>query len=149
MKHTIKSIALVALAAFVLPGLGHAETKKTPAKPAEEAAEAKPKKDTYPLYGEVVSITDSTLTIKGGMDKPDRKYAITKETKFVNKPKGDKEGKPAKASDVKEGAWVGGLLKKADKGNDEVLSINVGVTQKEAKEGATKEEEKKPAKKTK
>lgn len=148
MKHTIKSVALVALAALVLPGLSHAETKKSAAKPAEAAAEAKPKKDTYPLYGQVVSLDSSTLVIKGGADKPDRKYAITKDTAFVNHPKGG-DTKPAKASDVKVGAWVGGLLKKAAKGNDEVVSVNVAVTQKDAKEEAAKEEPKAPAKKKK
>ena len=147
MKHTIKSIALVALASFILPGLSHAETKKAAAKPAEAAAEAKPKKDTYPLYGEVVSIDSSTLVIKGGADKPDRKYAITKDTAYVNHPK-DGESKPAKASDVKVGAWVGGLLKKAAKGNDEVVSINVAVKQKEAKD-SKEEPAKTPAKKKK
>ena len=109
MKNSLKSIIVAAFAALAFQGNVNAETKKAPAKPAEAAAEAKPKKDTYPLYGEVVSITASTLTIKGGVDKPDRKYAITADTKIVN---GDKD---AKASDVKEGAWVGGLLKKAAK----------------------------------
>lgn len=139
MKNSLKSIIVAAFAALAFQGNVNAETKKAPAKPAEAAAEAKPKKDTYPLYGEVVSITASTLTIKGGVDKPDRKYAITADTKIVN---GDKD---AKASDVKEGAWVGGLLKKAAKGNDEVVKLNIDVKQKEAKKATT--EEKTPKKK--
>ncbi len=99
------------------------DTKTTPAK--EEGA----KRDTYPLYGKVVSITAKTLTIKGGEGKEDRKYAITADTTFSNG-----EAK-ATAADVKPGAWVGGLLKKVpgETNDDLVVKLNVGVKQKEDK----------------
>jgi hypothetical protein len=145
MKNSLKSIIMAAFAAIAFQGNLSAETKKSAAKPAETAEEPKAGKDVfYPLYGEVVSIDSTTLVIKGGVDKPDRNYLITQETTYVNHPK-DGEAKDAKASDVKVGAWVGGRLKKAAKGNDEVVSINVGVKQKEAKE----EPAKTPAKKKK
>ncbi len=139
MKSTFKLLSLVAISAIALPSLTIAAPKKktdeTPAAAAEKATD-KPKKDTYPLYGEVVSLDKTTLVIKGGKDKPDRKYAITKDTKFVSHPKGG-EPKDATAADVKVGAEVGGLLKKAASGSDEVVSINVAVKQKEDKPAAT------------
>ena len=142
MKSLINKLSLLALISLALPSLGFSETKKTAedAKKTEAKAEEKPKKDTYPLYGVVASITAKTLTIKGGEGKEDRKYTITADTEIVN---GDK---PAKSADVKEGAWVGGLLKKAaGSGNDTVLKLNVDVKQKEAKKEEKKEEA--PAKK--
>ncbi len=121
------------------------ETKAEPAKTTPAAPEAA-KRDTYPLYGEVVAVTSKLLTIKGGEGKEDRKLAITADTKFSN------QDKPATLADVKVGAWVGGLLKKAD-GNDTVVSLNVGVKQKEAKapeaKPADKTEPKAKAKTTK
>ena len=116
--------------------IAQAEPKNPPATkpaPAEaKGAEAKPKRDTYPLYGEVVSINSTTLVIKGGVDKPNRNFVIGKETEIVN------DEKAAKASDVKPGHWVGGLVKKTEKGDDEVLKINVGVKQKEEKAAEAK-----------
>lgn len=130
MKTQLNKLALIALVSLAFPTFGHAETKKTEA--AATTAEAKPKKATYPLYGVVVSISDKELVIKGGKGKEDHHYTITKDTKFVNHPKGG-DKKEAKASDVKVGAEVGGLLKKVEKGEPEVESINVGVKQKDDK----------------
>lgn len=129
-KSILPALALViALSAPAFP----AEKKPAADKPAEAAKAAEPKKetpvkrDTYPLYGVVVSATDNLLTIKGGDGKPDRKYTLTSGTKIHD---GDK---PAALKDLKEGAWVGGLLKKSTTGNDTVVSLNLGVKQKELK----------------
>ncbi len=119
-----------------------ADAKAPASAPAKEDAAA-PKRDTYPLYGMVVSLTAKTLTIKGGEGKENRTYAITKDTVFKN---GDKT---ATAADVKVGAWVGGLLKKtAGQADDAVVSLNVDVKQKEAGEAKepAKTEPKTPAK---
>ena len=143
MKSTFKILSLVAISALALPSLTNAAPKKAAEEKtaAAEKAADKPKKDTYPLYGEVVSLDKTTLVIKGGKETPDRKYAITKDTKFVSHPKGG-ESKDVTAADVKVGAWVGGLLKKATSGSDEVVSLNISVKQKEAKTEATKPEAK-------
>ena len=97
-----------------------------PEKPAEKA-----KKDTYPLYGEVVAVTPKLLTIKGGKGKEDRKFDLTADTKYVD---GDKE---ATAADIKVGKKVGGMAKKAaTSGNPTALKINVGVKQETTKKKA-------------
>jgi len=97
-----------------------------PEKPAEKA-----KKDTYPLYGEVVAVTPKLLTIKGGKGKEDRKFDITADTKIVD---GDKE---ATAADIKVGKKVGGMAKKAaTRGSPTALKINVGVKQETTKKKA-------------
>jgi hypothetical protein len=121
---------------LALPGLVAAKTLGEPAsKPAAKAAapkagapaEVKAKKDTYPLYGQVVAATSNLLTIKGGQGKEDRKYAITPETVV------SKDEKPATLADVKPGQWVGGLLQKNLDGSSKVLKLNLSVKQKEAK----------------
>jgi hypothetical protein len=116
---------------------GKAEAK-TDSK-GEGKGKAKAKRDTYPLYGEVVAISSRMLTIKGGEGKEDRKYTITSDTKFVN------GAKPATIDDVKPGKMVGGSVKKTDGDvKDHVLSINVGVKQ-DRKAPAAKGEAAKPA----
>ena len=113
-----------AIALAFTPAQAAKPPAKTPAAPAaEKPADAKPKKDTYPLYGEVVAVTPKLLTIKGGKDKPDRKFDITADTKIVD------ADKDAKIGDIKVGRKVGGLVKKAESGNPTVLKINVGVSQ--------------------
>ena len=84
------------------------------------------------LFRSVVAISASSLTIKGGKDKPDRKFDITADTKIT------KDDKSATTKDAKEGQWVGGSYKKGEKGNA-LLSLNLSAKQKEAKA-----EEKKP-----
>jgi hypothetical protein len=148
---------LTTLTAVLALGTAQAATpKKGEAKADAKTEPAKgdaPKRDTYPLYGEVVSITAKTLTIKGGVGKEDRKYAITADTVFKNVNKEANIDKPATAADVKAGNWVGGLLKKTPgAADDAVMSINIGVKQKdeaEAKkaETGTKKAETKTTKK--
>lgn len=148
MKLKLITCILTASAIFALSSSQAATPKKGESKAedtksaAGEKTDAK-KRDTYPLYGKVVSITSKTLTIKGGEGKEDRKYSINADTVFVN---GEK---PAKASDVKEGAWIGGLLKKVegDANNDLVVKVNIGVKQKE--EGAAKDDAKGDSKSSK
>ena len=139
-KFIIASIGLAVALAFT-PAQA-AKPKSTdapapaPAKPAAPAAE-KAKRDTYPLYGEVVAVTPKLLTIKGGKGKEDRKFDITADTVIHA---GEKS---ATIADVKVGRKVGGLLKKSDgKGNDTVVKLNTDVaqetTKKKAEDGDTK-----------
>jgi len=127
MITTLCSLAL----ALSLATAYSAEKQKPAAKPAEAAKKEETKgdvkKDHYPLYGQVVSITASTLTIKGGEGKPDRKFDITKDTVIK------KDDKAATSKDAAEGQWVGGYVKKSGgKGNDEIISLNLSAKQKEA-----------------
>lgn len=135
MKHSMKWSVAIFAAGLVLCSPAAAEqkekgaataplTKTTPAAAAEKGA--KPKRDTYPLYGKVVSINATTLVIKGGVDKPNRTFVLSKDTEIVD---GDKA---ATVSDVKTGHWVGGLIKKVEKGDDQLLKLNVGVKQKKS-----------------
>lgn len=143
MKKIFNILTITAALTLTVPVIAKDAAKKEAA-PAEKAAEKKPdaKKDHYPLYGEVVSITDTLLTVKGGKDKPDRTYDITKDTKIT------KDDKPATVADAKVGQWVGGYVHKAaegDKGNDAIVSLNLSAKQKAEKKDDKKVEEKKPA----
>jgi len=135
MKKSVVSlltgVALIGLAMPVAtatnppPSVPIPSATDTKAPAADTKAPAK-KRDTYPLYGEVVAVTNTLLTIKGGKDKPERKFDINKDTKIHN------DEKPATIADVKVGAWVGGSVKSTATGNPLLLSLNVGVKQKDA-----------------
>jgi hypothetical protein len=145
----LASILAALVVAFTLsvPAIPAADAKKKSAeKPAETAKKEEPKsdakKDHYPLYGRVVSITETTLTIKGGEGKEDRKFDITKETVIK------KDDKAATVKDTKEGQWVGGYVKRSGgKGNDQIVSLNLSAKQKEAKADEKKSETPAPKKK--
>ena len=135
---TILCTLVVALALSV-PTSYSAEKQKSAEKPAETAKKEETKgdarKDHYPLYGQIVSITSSTLTIKAGEGKPDRKFDITKDTSIK------KDDKAATAKDATDGQWVGGYVKRSGgKGNDEIVSLNLSAKQKEAKADEKKPE---------
>ena len=132
------TLACIGLAAAVMFTATPASAKKPDATDPAAATKPteKPKKDTYPFHGEVVSVTPALLTIKGGKGKEDHKYTITPDTKIVN---GDK---PATIADIKAGENVGGTLKRAEgTGNPTALKINVGVKQ----AGTPKKTAEKPA----
>jgi hypothetical protein len=140
MKKIINILSIAAALTLTVPAFAKDTVKNeaapAEAKPAEKKSEAK--KDHYPLYGEVVAITDTLLTIKGGKDKPDRMFDITKDTKITM------DDKPATVKDAKIGQWVGGYIHKAaegDKSNDDLVHLNLSAKQKEEK----KMEEKKSA----
>ena len=133
---TLSAAVLFAFTATPLSAAGD-KPATPPAAPAEKKAPAAD--TTYPLRGQVVSVTETLLTIKGGEGKKDRTYDMTKETKIVN---GDA---PAALADVKPGLTVGGLLSKSAQGNDKVVKINVGVKQKGAPKGEAKPAEPPPA----
>lgn len=138
MKIISTLCTLVFALALSLPTAYSAEKKKSAEKPAEtakkEETKSDAKRDHYPLYGQVVSITASTLTVKGGEGKPDRKFDITKDTVIK------KDDKAATSKDAKEGQWVGGYVKRSSgKGYDEIVSLNLSAKQKEVTS-----EEKKP-----
>jgi hypothetical protein len=141
MKTIFTLLSAIAFMGLAVPTTSMAAKKKTDTTTpdttkTDDKKDDKKKKDTYPLYGEVVSITPALLTIKGGKDKPDRKFDITKDTKIHS---GDK---PASIKDVKMGAWVGGLVKKAEggKGNDTLESLNLDVKQKGDKKDEKKDD---------
>lgn len=162
MKTTLHLILAALIISLSGSGIVRAAEAKAPAKAAEktaakeksvekekpaEKAEAPAKKNTYPLYGQVISANASTLTIKGGEGKEERKFSVNSATVIM---KGDQ---PATIEDIKEGQWIGGLLAKSEEGNDKVLKLNLEVKQKEAKAEAkpvakaeTKEEVKEEAK---
>ena len=127
----VLSIGL-ALTATAAPKKSASESPKSEEKPSPTASakpasgEPKAKKNTYPLYGAVVSCNSRTLTIKGGEGKEDRKFTFTAETVIT------KDDKPATTDDVQEGQWVGGLLEKATEGNDKIVKLNLSVKQKPA-----------------
>lgn len=137
MSRIFQVLGLAAAIALALPGIASSADKKTPppteTKPSAGKEDAR--KDHYPLYGEVVAISATLLTVKGGKDKPDRKFDITKTTKIT------KDGKEATTKDATVGQWVGGYVKRSGgKGNDELVSLNLSAKQKEDK----KTDEKKP-----
>lgn len=136
MKKLFNILTIAAAFTLTVPAFAKDAVKKEAApvaKPAEKKEEAK-KMDHLPLYGEVVSITDTLLTVKGGKDKPNREFVIDAETKIT------KDDKPATVKDATVGHWVGGSYKKGDKENT-LLSLNLSAKQKDEK----KAEEKKPA----
>jgi hypothetical protein len=140
-------LPMASVLAFLTIGTVQAAPKKSEAKAEAPATPAKneakgAKRDTYPLWGEVVAVNAKSLTIKGGEGKEDRKYAISTDTKIHN------NGKPATVEDIKVGKKVGGLIKKAD-GDDQMVSINVGVKQERAEGADKKAEGKKPAEEAK
>ena len=135
MKTT--SILSAVLLAFALsgPAVSAAETKKKPAAPETKPEEKKSdaKRDHYPLNGVVVSVSKTLLVTKGGEGKEDHKFDITKETKI------HAGEKAATVDDVKVGQRVTGYVHKMEKGNPELVSLNVAPVEKK-KEG----DEKKP-----
>lgn len=135
MKKFLNILSIIAAFTLTAPVIAKDAAKKEAApaaKPAEKKEEAK-KMEHLPLYGEVISITDKLLTIKGGKDKPNREFVIDAETKII------KDEKAATVKDATVGHWVGGSYKKGEKENT-LLSLNLSAKQKEEK----KAEEKKP-----
>ncbi|MDB6139189.1 MAG: hypothetical protein JWO94_2261 [Verrucomicrobiaceae bacterium] len=136
MKSQLLIAGLTAAVTLMFTPAQAAKPKAPPADaPAPAAPAEKAKKDTYPLYGEVVAVTPKLLTTKGGKGKEDHKFDITADTKIVD---GDKA---ATLADIKVGKKVGGYVKKAEgAGNPTLLKINVGVAQeakpKKADDGA-------------
>lgn len=121
-----------ALAAEAKPAAKEAEKPAAKEKPVEKAKpaekeEAPAKRNTYPLYGQVISADATTLTIKGGEGKEPRKFSVNADTVVV---KGDQ---PATIGDIKEGQWVGGKIEKSAEGSDKVVKLNLEVKQKEPK----------------
>lgn len=140
---TLTLLATLSLT-FALSAVAAPKDDTAAEKPAAKApgkGDAKAKKNTYPLYGLVVSCNTRTLTIKGGEGKENSKYTISSDTIVT------KDDKPASTADVKEGQWVGGLLEKATDGNDKVLKLNLSVKQKQPKPAAGKEGDSKSKKK--
>jgi hypothetical protein len=127
MKNLIIALLLAFSVTSIIPA-AEAEKGKTTAK-GKAPSKGKAKGNTYPLYGEVVSVTTKTLTIKGGEGKEDRKFTISSTTKIHN------DGKPATIEDVKVGKKVGGSVEKE---TDKLLSLNVGAAQSAAKPKAPK-----------
>ena len=91
---------------------------------ADPPAASKPPRETYPLYGKVVSINAKALVIKGGKGKPDRQFSLTKSTEI------SKDAKPATLAQVVPGQWVGGLIRRTATGPHLLEKLNLSVKQK-------------------
>ena len=139
MKKIITILSIITATAFIAPAPVYSAEKKKPAAPETKPEEKKTdaKKDHYPLNGVVVSITDSLLVTKGGEGKEDHKFDITKETKIHA---GDKA---ATVKDVKVGQRVTGYVHKMEKGNPELVSLNVAPVDKKKEEPKTETPKKK------
>ncbi|MCE9519089.1 MAG: hypothetical protein K8R87_06010 [Verrucomicrobia bacterium] len=138
LSTVILAFALSTPAAFSADKKKAPEAATEPAKKEETKSDAK--KDHYPLYGQLLSLTDTELTVKGGEGKPDRKFTISKTTTIK------KDGKAATVKDAVTGQWVSGYVKNsANGGTDELESVNLSPKQKDAKTETKEKEEKKPA----
>jgi hypothetical protein len=91
---------------------------------ADPVKPGNPLRETYPLYGKVVSINARTLVIKGGKGKPDRTFALSPSLAIK------KDEKPATLSDVVTGQWVGGSVRKTANGPPILEKLNLSVKQK-------------------
>lgn len=91
---------------------------------AEPPTRPKAPRETYPLYGKVVTINPQFLVIQGGKGKPDRTFAITSGTTI------SKDTSPANIREVIPGQWVGGLIRKTPTGHHLLEKLNLSVKQK-------------------
>ena len=112
-------------AALAAPPSDQKQAAENPAQKASEKPAAGAKRDHYPLIGEVVSISDTVLVLKAAKGKEDRKYAISAETKIV------KDDKPATIKDATVGQRVTGSVHRTDKGNPQLVSLNLSPKLKE------------------
>jgi hypothetical protein len=106
----------------LLLGFSLAATACAAEPPAPKPAKAP--RETYPLYGRVVSINSKTLVIKGGKGKPDRTFALSQNIAIK------KDEKPATLADVVAGQWVGGSVRKTASGPPLLEKLNLSVKQK-------------------
>ena len=90
----------------------------------EPPTASKPPRETYPLYGKVVSISSQALVIKGGKGKPDRQFTLGRTTQI------SKDNKPATLAQVVPGQWVGGLVRRTVTGPHLLEKLNLSVKQK-------------------
>jgi hypothetical protein len=134
---------LIASASHGAPG-AMPEKKKTPDAPVPVAAAAQDKsataqdarRDHYPLRGELVSVSPTLLVLKGAKSKPSRKFDITSDTKIVL------NDRPASIKDAKEGQQVTGYVHKSDKGNPQIVSLNLSPKQKDKADDAKSDDKK-------
>lgn len=128
MKMTSLSIATGLILSWVALAAPPSDQKKSRQNPSQTAAEkpaATAKRNHFPLVGEVVSISDTLLVLKGGKGKEDRKYEISAGTKIM------KDDKPATVKDAAAGQRVTGSVHKTDKGNLQLVSLNLSPKQKQ------------------
>jgi len=135
MKTIFTLLSAIALMGLAMPATSMAATKKKTDTTAPDSTKTDEKKTDdkkkenkgYPVIGTLVSITSTELVIKGGKDKPDRKYTINKDTNIT------KDKKPATVSDAKVGQEVTGYaLKSGEKAapGDVLGSLNLSAREK-------------------
>lgn len=139
MKMTFLFIVSALTLSLTAPAAPPSDQKQPAENPAQKAA-GKPassvKRDHYPLIGEVVSISETLLVLKGAKGKEDRKYEISAGTKIM------KDDKPATVKDAAAGQRVTGSVHKTEKGNGQLVSLNLSPKLKEKTAGANSAEKK-------
>lgn len=110
-----KLIALCAAAALLVgafaPEIAAAEKK---AATKEKSAKAAAKRDTYPYRGVIGSIDGDKITLK--LKTKDRAITVASDAKIIS------NGKKARLSDLKAGAYITGQVKKVD-GKEIAVSV--------------------------
>ena len=122
MKTIFRYLPLAAFLAFALPTQqGCAADKPTTTAPAKEA-----KEKTIPFRGDVVSVSDKVVALKGA--KGDRKFTLGPDSKVLDN---SKDQKPATLAEVKAGSYVTGSYYKQPDGTNLIHHLYVAPEKKE------------------
>ncbi len=86
---------------------------------ASKKKPAQKKTDTYPIAGEVMDYSPTSLSIKGEDGFSEHNYVLTPQTQYVGRGTA-----PASYRDLRRHRWVGLLLKHTPSGIDQVVKID-------------------------
>jgi hypothetical protein len=136
MKKILLTLMSAAIVAGFTPTVDAADKKPAKKEAAKKSKSAKKKRTTYPYRGIISKIDGNKFTFK--QKNGERTIAIGEGAKIT------KDGKKAKASDLKVGGYVTGSVKKVD---GKEVAQSVYMKPKPAPKNRTKG--KKPAKKKK
>jgi len=127
MKSIFQFLPLAAFLAFALPTTStQAADKAATTAPAKET-----KEKTIPFRGDVVSVSDKVVALKGA--KGDRKYVLGPDSKVLNN---SEEQKPASLAEVKAGSYVTGSYHKEADGTYLIHHLYVAPKKKEKEKEA-------------